>query len=293
MSQNPAAAVTNTLTIRNIPFLKDIWQGGALAFLDKEVNGTKQGFLNLLGHVQPTSGGASMQSKVKSAEFVQAMATGVGVVAGEPISQIDPMIQVKLNAPSLATLAKLLFSSDATQANQAAVVADAQKLITSITLGVWYLLGVQAITKFVASKQAVAVFTDLDPTDYDLDTELGAVRFKSGGTNALAGGEGISCLYQAAALANQPSLAPYSAPQFTYGGVYIYMVIAPNEARANAEAWLRYMPRARIKPTGNFDISVDKPGEVTLDLMGVPSSEISGYPFGYMKQIAGTMRSIV
>ena len=292
MAQTVAAAVNQALTVRNIPFLKDIWQGGALAFLDKEVAGVKNGYLNLLGHVNPTSGGASFQNKVKSTEFIQAMATGVGVVAGELISQIDPTIQVKLNSPSLASLAKLLFSTDPTVVTQAAVAVDTQKLIASIAIGVWYLLGAQGITKFVASKQVDTVFTDLDATDYDLDTELGAVRFKSGGTNTLAGTEKISCLYQAAALTNQPIIAPAAAPQFTYGGVYIYLVIAPNEARANAEAWLRYMPRARIKPSGNFDVSVDKPGEITLDLMGVPSGEISGYPFGYMKQIAGTMRSI-
>ena len=121
---------------------------------------------------------------------------------------------------------------------------------------------------------------------------MGAIIFYGTGTNALTGAEKIDILYQAGALTNQPIIAPAAAPQFTYGGVSIYMVIAANEARANAEAWLRYVPRCRIKPSGNFDVSVDKPGEITLDLMAVPSSEISGYPFGFLKQIAGTMRSI-
>ena len=170
MAQTAAATVASTLTVRNLPLLKNIWQGGALAFLDKEVAGVKQGFLNLLGNVNPTSGGASFQNKVKSAEFIQAMATGVGVVAGEPISQIDPTIQLKLNAPSLASLAKLLFSPDPSVVTQAAVSADALKEIdgtaTPFTLGVWYLIGKQNNTKIDVAKNVGGTFTDLVAGSY-------------------------------------------------------------------------------------------------------------------------------
>ena len=272
---------------------------GSLAFLDKEINGVKQGFLNLLGHLNPTGGGASYQTKIKSADFINAMATGVGVVEGKPISQIDPTIQVKLNAPSVQTLAKLLFSTAPSQVTQAAISSDTQKVFdgsggTALTLGVWYLIGARNLSKFIASiDNGAGTFTDLvSGSDYDLDTELGAIRFNSGGTHTLTGTEKISCLYQAGALTNAPQIAPGASPNYTYGGLYIYMVLAANEARSNPEVWLRYLPRARIEPSGNFDVGVDKPAEITLDIMGVPSSEISGQPYGYLKQIAGTMRAI-
>jgi hypothetical protein len=296
MAQLAAGAVSSTLTLRNYSFLKDIWQGGSMAFFDKEVSGTKVGYLQLVGNVTPASG-ASLQTKVKSAEFIEAMATGVGTVSGKPISQIEPTIQLKVNAPSLLTLAKLLMSTDPTTVTQNAISVDTQKVIdgstTPFVLGVWYTLGAMSITKFGAAIDAGGgTFTQLAASDYELDTELGAVKFKAGGANALDGTQKISCLYQAGALTNQPLIAPGANPKYSYGGVYIYTVLAANEARSGNEVWLHYMPRARFEPSGNFDVTVDKPGEVTLDCVAVPSPEISGQPFGFLKQIAGAMRGI-
>jgi hypothetical protein len=286
---NPAAvAVSEALTVRNLSFLQQIWQGGNLALFDRETSpGVKQGYLNILGSLTPDSG-ASMQNKVKSADFVTAMATGVGIVEGKPISQFDPTIQVKLNAPSVAAVALALFAGTPSTYTQAAVAADAAKTIPNAVANVWYLLGAQAVTKFIASNTAGDT-VHVAGVDYVLDTQLGAVKFLSGCAGV---GSSILCSYQAAAITTAPEIAPAALPKFTYGGLYIYSVLAPNEARSSTEVWLRYMPRARVEPTGNFDIGVSKPGEITLDIQAVPSSEISGKPFGWFRQIAGAVRDI-
>ena len=298
--QTVAASVSSTLTIRNLPWIQEILQGGNFAVIDRETSiGVKEGALRPLGHLVPTGGGASFQPKVKSSEFISAMATGVGVVEAKPISQMDPMIQCKINAPTMRTLSMALYAGAPTTATQAAVSSDTQKVIdgtsTPFVIGAWYLLGAQNITKFIASKDVTGTFTDLvSGSDYLLDTELGAIKFLAGGSLTLAGTEKISCLYQAAAITTAPIIALASVPRFVYAGVYIYSVLAANEGKAVAEVFLSYIPRARLEPTGNFDIGVDKPAEITLDIYAVPSTEISGYPFGYaFKQLAGTMRSIV
>ena len=103
-----------------------------------------------------------------------------------------------------------------TTATQAVISTDTQKLIdgttTPFTLEAWYLLGAQNVTKFIASKDVGGTFTDLAASDYDLDTELGAVRFHATGTNTLTGAEKISCLYQAAAITTAPIIALASVP---------------------------------------------------------------------------------
>jgi hypothetical protein len=299
-TQTVAASVSSALTIRNLPWLQSILQGGHFALIDRETSiGVKEGVLRPLGHLNPTGGGASFQPKVKSSEFISAMSTGVGVVEGKPISQMDPMIQCKINAPTMRLLALALYAGAATTATQSVVSSDAQKVIdgtvTPFVLGVWYLLGAQNITKFIASKDVSGTFTDLVVnSDYFLDTELGAIKFVATGTLTLTGAEKISCLYQAAAITSTPIIAMGSVPRFIYAGVYIYTVLAANEAKAAAEVFLSYMPRARLEPTGNIDIGVDKAAEITMDFYAVPSTEISGYPFGYaFKQLAGTLRDIV
>src|SRR6266404_5852283 len=95
-------------SIRNPPMLQDIWQGGAALLCDKEIsNGVKQGFLNHLGNITK----ASFQAKVKSAEFLTAMSTGVSVTEGKPISHLDTPFNVTVNAPSLRALDLAMFGS--------------------------------------------------------------------------------------------------------------------------------------------------------------------------------------
>src|ERR1017187_2478010 len=151
MAVPSAVTVSGLLPVRNLNFLSQIWQGGAMALVDMETSpGVKQGYLNILGHIMPAGGGAAHSSKVKSSPFVQAMATGVGVAVGEPISQLDPTIQVKINANSMLAVSSLLMGNNPTQVTQAAVSTDTPVAIASVVLDVEYALPVANTSKFVA-----------------------------------------------------------------------------------------------------------------------------------------------
>lgn len=295
-----SASVSAAQPLRNLNFLSGIWQGGALMGIDRVTNftngvPTKSGYMDILGNIA-SSTGLSFQSKPKSAEFLVATSSGVATSQGKPISQLDAMFQVKIDSPSVQAASLALFGGTATTVSQTAISSDVTNTsISAVVLDVWYPVGAQALTKFAANNGSSTTYTESTDGgvtgDYLLDTEAGFVKFLSSGTVTAA--SQVAWAYQAAALTNQPYIGLRTNPRYTMAGIYAFMVIAENEARNAPEVWMLYMPVARIEPTGNFDINSSKPAEITLDITGIQSNEIANAPFGYLKQIDGTMRSIV
>jgi hypothetical protein len=280
-------------SIRNLPMLQDIWQGGAALLLDKEIsNGVKQGFLNHLGNIIK----ASFQTKVKSADFLTAMSTGVAITEGKPISQLDVPFNVTINAPSMRALDLAMFGSGVSTWTQTAVTSATTKEFDGIVANVWYKLPNVTINTFILTSTGGSPTTYTASTDggitgdYMVDEELGAFLILPGGT--ISSGGNVIASWKASAVTAFPELSPRMSTRYAYGGAYIYLVLAANEARPNPEVWLRYVPRARLEPSGNLDFTVDKPGEITFDLTPVPSNEIANQSFGYLHQIAGTGRVV-
>ncbi len=294
MAQTIAAAVSNPGGIFLLPWVEKILQGGAFAVFDVETAPfVKEGVLRELGQVAP-SGGAQLSMDIKSNEFIQVDPTGMGYVAGKPVHQRQPKLQLKINAPSMRTLGLALLAGTPASYTQAAVAADAQYNIASVVLDVWYYVGALALTKLTASKEVAGTpttFTDLvKETDYQLDTAAGLVKFLSSGV-ILTEGDSVSVLYQAAAIAARPRIAIGSVPAFVTGGLRIFRTVLPSGTRTTPQMFIDYFPRVRIEPSGNIDLAHDKPAEITLDVYGLPSPEISGAQFGYaFQQIAGDLR---
>jgi hypothetical protein len=302
MAQTASAAVAASLALRNALYLPKNWQGGVICQFARQTSpGVKTPYYTPLGLCEPKAG-ASFDLKATAAEFENADATGVIITEGKPISKLDVPIAVKLKAPSMTMLAMAMFSTAPTAVTQDAVTEDTQVTITGATtpfaFNVWYPLGYMNITQINVSKNVSSTFTTLDngatsgTPDYQIDTELGMIMFFNNGTNTLAGTEVISILLQAGALTSMPQITPRVSPIYIYGGVQFYIVNAANEARQTSESWLRYVPLARLEPTGKFDITADKSAEIDVMFTPVPSTEISGAPFGYLKQIAGVARAI-
>jgi len=290
---NPTTSALSAplLTIRNTQMLPDAWQGGSALLYDLETApGVNSGIPWLLGNITK----ADFESKAEATDFDTAMSTGVLVTEGKPIKKLNTIFSATINAPSLHAMSLAMFAGGTvTSASyQAAVSTDTAFAVASVVLGVWYKLPVSQISAFVVgltSSFTGTPTTYTEGTDYVLDSELGAVQFLAGG--AITAASAVTCFYQASAITG-PQISPLTNVRFTYGKVYVYMVVAANEARTNPEIWLRYIPRARLEPSGKFDFTADKPGEVTFTVTAVPSTALVGQPYGYLQQIGGTAHVI-
>ena len=291
MAQSAAAAVSNPSGIFLLPWVEKIIQGGSVAVFDVEsAPFVREGVLRELGLVAP-SGGVQLSMDIKSTAFIQVDGNGMGYEAGKPIHQRQPKLQLKINAPSMRTLGLALLAGTPAAYTQAALVADTQFSIAALVLDVWYYVGALSLTKLTASKVVDAAFTDLvKEVDYQLDTSAGLIKFLSS-SQIVTAGCAISVLYQAAAITAAPRLAIGAVPAFVTGGLHIYRVVLPAGTRTAPQLFVDRFPRVRIEPSGNIDLSFDKPAEITLDVFGLPSPEIPGAPFGYaFQQIAGDLR---
>ncbi len=269
------------LAIRNLAQLGNVWQGGAAMLYDKDL----QGLYSHVGNISK----ADFEAKPESTDFDTAMATGVLVTEGKPIKKLNIPFNPTINAPSLRTLDAVMFGSGVNTWSQASATGTTQPF-TINAFGVWYKLnGVNLSSFTLTSGSGESLVTYVAGTDYIVDTELGAFMPVAGA--GIAASTAVTATFNLAAVSNFPELAPQTSVRFSYGRVIIYMVVAANEARTTPEVWLRYIPKARVEPSGKFDFTADKPGEVQLVVTPVPSGEIANQPFGYLHQIGGTARA--
>lgn len=292
-AQAAAAAISNPRSIFLMPWLERVIYGGQYALFDVETAPfVKEGVLREMGHVAGSTG-TELSMEIKSFEFKSPDPTGVLYTEGKPIIERAPKFQLKIDAPSMRTLAYALLAGAPATYSQSAVSADTDVSIPTVVLDTSYYLGYLMITKVDAAISTDGSFTELtDGTDYIVDTSAGLIRFLS--TGKCTPGADISVAIQAAAITANPRVPIGAVPRFVNGGLHIYTVVPPVGSKTAAELFKTYIPRCRIEPNGNIPITNEKPGEITLDVYGLPSPELGAtMPYGYaFAQIEGTARIV-
>ena len=248
-----------------------------------------RGMFDIVGNIAKSD----FENKIKSVDFNVATVDGTNVTEGKPITQLDQMVNLTINSPSMRTLDLALFGSGVTQAAARTQVASAAKAaITVTTLDIWYPLADQHVSGFTLSNAVPTVLNDQTAAspDYVVDTELGMFMPLSSGT--ITNGTVVTPTYQVDAIAaSMPNFSPRSLATYSQGAAYILIPVAANEARAG-ETWVRYMPRVRVEPSGKMEIGAEKLAEVQLLVQTLPSSKNTAQPYGYLNQISGTPRAI-
>jgi len=259
----------SNLSIRNRLTVGNVWQGGAVALFDRDYAGV----LLDLGNVTDST----FDQELEATDFRTARTTGTLITEARPIKRLELPITLKVNAPDPKALDLALFGTGQATYTQASATSSTQN-ITVAALDMWHKIGAFTIANVVVKKAST---TATFGTDYDLDTELGAVKPLTGGMFSLS--DTMALTYDVAAISKVEN-KPLTRVGFVSGEFYLYMVLPPNEARAAEQVWLRHMAKSRLEPTGNFDFSPDKPAEQTFKITPLPSGDAT-YPFGYLRQI--------
>jgi len=249
-----------------------------------------KGMFDVVGNITKSD----FENKIKSVDFNVATVDGTNVTEGKPITQLDQIVNLTVNSPSMRTLDLALFGSGVTQAAARTLVTTAAKTgIAVTTLDIWYPLADQHVNSFVLTTSGDSPTTYLDQTsatpDYIVDTELGMFMPLSSGT--ITASTVIPNYALDAIAVGMPNFSPRSSAAYTQGAAYILIPVAANEARGQ-ETWVRYMPRVRVEPSGKIEIGAEKLAEVQLLVQTLPSSKNTAQPYGYLNQISGTPRAI-
>ena len=259
----------SNLAIRNRLTVGNIWQGGAIALFDANYAGV----LLDIGNVTDSS----FDQELEATDFRTARATGTLITEARPIKRLELPITIKVNSPDPAALDLALFGTGQTAFTQTSATGSTQN-ITVAALGMWHkIAGFEIANVIVKLGSATAIFG----TDYDLDTELGAVKPLTGGMFTL--NSVMVLTFDLTSIATVESKLE-TRVGFTYGEFYLYMVLPPNEGRATEQVWLRHMAKSRLEPAGKPAFSPDKPTEWDYKITPIPSGDPT-YPFGYLRQI--------
>lgn len=259
----------SNLAIRNRLTVGNVWQGGAVALFDRDYAGV----LLDLGNVTDSS----FTQELEATDFRTARTSGTLITEARPIKRLELPITIKCNAPDPKALDLALFGNGQTTYTQASATGTTQN-ITVAALDMWHKIAGFNLANVVVKKGSTTATLG---TDYDLDTELGAVKPLTGGLFSVS--DTLALTYDVAAISKvENKLQTHIG--FVYGEFYLYMVLPPNEGRAAEQVWLRHMAKSRLEPTGNFDFSPDKPAELSFKVSPVPSGDAT-YPFGYLRQI--------
>jgi hypothetical protein len=259
----------SNLAIRNRLTVGNVWQGGAVALFDRDYAGV----LLDLGNVTDSS----FNQELEATDFRTARSTGTLVTEARPIKRLELPITIKCNAPDPQALDLVLFGDGQAAFSQASATASTQN-ITVAALDMWHKIAGFEIANVVVKKGST---TAVLGTDYDLDTELGAVKPFTGGMFSVSDTMGLT--FDLTAITKVENRLQTHIG-FVYGEFYLYMVLPPNEGRATEQVWLRHMAKSRLEPSGNFDFSPDKPAEQSFKITPIPSGDAT-YPFGYLRQI--------
>jgi hypothetical protein len=259
----------SNLAIRNRLTVGNVWQGGAVALFDRDYAGVLLDLGNVID--------ASFTQELEATDFRTARAAGTLITEARPIKRLELPLTIKCNAPDPKALDLALFGTGQVAFNQASATGSMQN-ITVAALDMWH-----KIAGFNLANVVVKKGTDMAVlgTDYDLDTELGAVKPLTG--SMFSATDVMALTYDLAVIAKVED-KPQTHIGFVYGEFYLYMVLPPNEGRTSEQVWLRHMAKSRLEPTGNFDFSPDKPAEQTFKISPIPSGDTT-YPFGYLRQI--------
>jgi hypothetical protein len=259
----------SNLAIRNRLTVGNVWQGGAIALFDRDYAGV----LLDLGNVTDST----FDQELEATDFRTARAAGTLITEARPIKRLELPITIKVNAPDPKALDLALFGNGQAAYTQASASGSTQN-VTVAAVDMWHKIAGFNLSNVVVKK---GTNTAALGTDYDLDTELGAVKPLTGGMFSVA--DTMALTYDVAAISKVENRLQTHIG-FVYGEFYLYMVLPPNESRTSEQVWLRHMARSRLEPTGNFDFSPDKPAEQTFKVTPVPSGDAT-YPFGYLRQI--------
>jgi hypothetical protein len=257
------------LAIRNRLTVGNVWQGGAVALFDPNYTGV----LLDLGNVTDSA----FDQELEATDFRTARATGTLVTEARPIKRLELPITIKVNSPDPAALDLALFGTGQSTFTQASATGSTQN-ITVAALDMWHKIAGFEIANVVVKKAST---TATFGTDYDLDTELGAVKPLSGGMFSVS--DVMALTFDLTSISTVESKLE-TRVGFTYGEFYLYMVLPPNEGRATEQVWLRHMAKSRLEPAGKPGFSPDKPMEWDYKITPIPSGDAT-YPFGYLRQI--------
>ena len=259
----------SNLAIRNRLTVGNVWQGGAVALFDRGYAGV----LLDLGNVTDST----FDQELEATDFRTARAAGTLITEARPIKRLELPITIKVNAPDPQALDLALFGNGQVAYTQASATGTTQNIAVA-ALDMWHKIAGFNLNNVVVKKASTIAMLG---TDYDLDTELGAVKPLTGGLFSVS--DTMVLTYDVTAISTVEN-KPQTHIGFVYGEFYLYMVLPPNEGRDAEQVWLRHMAKSRLEPTGNLDFSPDKPAEQSFRITPVPSGDAT-YPFGYLRQI--------
>src|SRR5260221_630948 len=206
----------SNLAIRNRLTVGNVWQGGAVALFDRDYAGV----LLDLGNVTDSS----FTQELEATDFRTARATGTLITEARPIKRLELPITIKVNAPDPAALDLALFGTGQTTFPQASATGSTQD-ITVAALDMWHKIAGFNLANVVVKKGSTTATLG---ADYDLDTELAAVKPLTGGMFSVS--DTMALTYDVTAISKVEN-KPQTHIGFVYGERYLYMVLPPNKAR--------------------------------------------------------------